>query len=209
MRAQTLPAGLALALVLAVPAVLTAQEPLPGADSLRLRPGDALRLEVGNEPDLNGDFSLDASGAVLLPVVGLVRVEGLSAQALGQAIQAAFSRQIVDAAVRVTPLLRISVLGEVRRPGLFPVDPTMTLRDLIATAGGLAETADARDVRLLRGGATVTYSLADGGGVWTVPLRSGDRVEVGRRGWVADNLPLLVGATSSVTVALITALILR
>ena len=108
--------------------------------------------------------------------------------------------------MRTLPLARVSVLGEVRTPGLFWIDPTMLLADVLAGSGGLTEAARVDDVRVQRAGSIIVLSADH---TEPVPLRSGDRVFVGRRSFVSRNGPLMMGAGVSILAAVLTALILR
>jgi protein involved in polysaccharide export with SLBB domain len=194
-------------------------------DQVRLQPGDAVRLEVfpsltrsvpvSAEPTAGTtvgqalDFAVDAEGRVLLPVVGMVQVVGRPFSEVRREVERAYAAEYTDAAVRLTPLLRIAVLGEVRQPGLLPVDPTMTFADVLAAAGGLTDVANRKDIRLVRADGTLVLSDAkDVVGV-AVPLRSGDRIVVGHRSWLSANLPFVLGAGASVVASLLTALIVR
>lgn len=175
---------------------------------LRLRAGDAVRLQVQDEPRLSADYPITEDGTVLLPLVGLVPVAGRSFAEVREAILAAYAGELRNAAVAATPVLRIPVLGEVRQPGLLPVDPTFTLADVLAVAGGLAPDADPEDVALLREGSTMRLSLS-GAGASTLVLRPGDQILVGRRGWASRNLNIMLSAAGSVLAAVLTSLILR
>ena len=121
-------------------------------------------------------------------------------------IAGAFRDEFLGLAVRALPLARVSVLGEVEMPGLFWIDPTMMLADVLAGSGGLTEAARVDDVRVQRDGSVVVLSAAD---TRPVPLRSGDRIFVGRRSFVSRNAPLMMGAGVSILAAVLTALILR
>jgi polysaccharide export outer membrane protein len=180
-------------------------------EALRLRPGDALRLEVRDEPELLGDYAVDSEGTVLLPLVGHVSVVGRPFDEVRRDVLAAYGRELADAngRVRVTPVLRIAVLGEVMQPGLVPVDPTFTMADVLASAGGLTPAADRGSISLVRDGRSVLTTSMDELAMVQAPIHSGDRVVVGRRSWMQDNLSILVGGGVSVVAALITALLLR
>lgn len=178
-----------------------------GAD-LRLRPGDVVRLEVGREPQMNGEYRVGEDGRVLLPLVGFVAVAGLPFGDAIHAIRNAYAVELADPAVAVTPVLRIAVLGEVRQPGLVPVEPSLTLADVVASAGGLTPDGAPDDIQLVREGETLRLSLLDRSAA-EMGLHSGDQVVVGRRSWFSRNTPVLISASASVAAAVLTALILR
>jgi len=206
-------------LLLAVAASGVAGQTSAGQETLLLGPGDLVRVEAfltrsGPAPadpvaEGAGDYVVDAQGFALLPLVGLLRVAGRPFGEVRAAVEAAYARDFVDARVRVTPLIRIALLGEVRVPGLLPVDPTMTLADVVAAAGGLNPTANRRDIRLVRGDETVVVAEERTLAALDVPLASGDRIVVGRRSWMSENLPFVMGAGASVVAAVLTALIVR
>jgi len=175
---------------------------------LRLRPGDAVRLVVRDEPDFAGEFQVDEGGQVMLPLIGLVAVAGRDFGEVRREVAAGYDRELTLGEVSLTPLLRIAVLGEVREPSLYPVDPTHTLADVLALAGGLAPSADRDEILLVRDGVETRLSAEQQLSL-ARELRSGDQIVVGRRGWFSENSAILVSAGTSLTVALITALLLR
>lgn len=220
MRTLTLPSAL-LALVAAAPAL---RGQATGAVSeLRLGPGDVVRIEVLPAPsgatvapqvgagrtDGAGDYAVDAEGFALLPLLGLVQVASRPFGRVREDIERAYQAEYVNASVRITPLFRVAVIGEVRTPGLLPVDPTMTLADVIAAVGGLTPSADRKAIRLVRGSETLLLAAESDVVSEDIALRSGDRIVVARRSWVAENLPFVMGAGASVLAAVLTALIVR
>jgi polysaccharide export outer membrane protein len=181
-----------------------------------LQPGDGIRLEflpeLGAPPDANWGarvYEVDGEGVALLPMAGMVSVAGRPFRTIREEVERAFAREFVDGVVRLTPLLRLAVLGEVRTPGLVSADPTMTLADVLAAAGGLTESADRDDVRLVRAGERDRVQSADEVAGDRAPLRSGDRIVVGRQSWAAENTPFLLGAGASVLAAIVTSLLVR
>lgn len=181
----------------------------PAAEDLRLRPGDMVRLEIADEPELSGEFVIGADGAVLLPRIELVVVAGRPFSEVAEEATRAYERELAEQAVRVTPLMRIAVLGEVREPGLFPVDPTFGLGDILAAAGGFTREADRRRVLLWREGreTAVSAEVLPTGELYRP--RSGDRIVVPGQGWLRENLTVVFGAAASVAAAAVTALILQ
>src|SRR5262245_60945105 len=108
----------------------------------RLRPGDGVRIEVKYEPDLSKEYVIGADGQLFLPTIGKIKAADRPFSELHEDLMRAFATELADPVVRITPLVRISVLGEVRAPGLFLIDPTFTVMDVLARAGGLLPTAN-------------------------------------------------------------------
>lgn len=193
----------------ALPAQSPAASGPPQLGGLRLRPGDAVRLEIKDEPALSGQFPVGADGRLLLPLVGFVVVEGREFGDLAAEVEARYAGELADPVIRLTPLVRVAVLGEVRIPGLYPVDPTFTVADALAQAGGLLPTANRGKIQLVRGGEVVLAKLDPRSETLRLAIRSGDQIVVPRRGWISENTPILIGAAASVLAALVTSLILR
>jgi polysaccharide export outer membrane protein len=176
----------------------------PPADSARahasspLRPGDAVRLRVWREPDLSGEFVVDEGGVVNLPKVGPVRAVDEPIDVVKARIRSAYEKFLRDPSVEVTPLRRIRVAGAVRTPGLYTTDPTMTVADVLALAGGASPQGKANEVRLVRDGTTVKATLSQDTQLMQSPLRSGDQLYVPERGWISRNPGVVVGAVSAV-----------
>jgi len=141
-------------------------------DSLRLGPGDRIRVEVAGDSVLSGDFDVDSEGTVLVPLIGLTAAVNLPFGEVARDIVDGFNRELVDPLVRVIPLLRVSVLGEVRIPGLYWVDPTMTLAEVLAGSGGPTDSVT---------NATNSSGPAEGTGVFFSTPCVGDLVAAVRR----------------------------
>lgn len=176
---------------------------------LWLRPGDALRVVIKNEPDMSGDFPVAADGSVMLPIIGIAQATDKSVAMLRSELEARYARELAEPEVQLTPLVRVSVLGEVRTPGLFLVDPTHVVRDVIALAGGLTPSANRTKVRITRGGVETVAEYEAGALALESGLRSGDEIFVDRRSWLGDNLGIFIGAAASVAAAAVTSLIVR
>lgn len=176
---------------------------------VRLGPGDVVRLEVATEPSLSGQFELDAEGRVLFPLLGFVQVGDRPFGRVRAEIASHYAEQLVDPVIRLTPLFRVAILGEVRRPGVFPLDPTFTVADAIATAGGLLPSASWDRISLYRGGEVLRTRLDPESRALELPIRSGDQILVGRRSWLSQHGPVFVGAAASVLAAMLTAFIVR
>jgi polysaccharide export outer membrane protein len=176
---------------------------------IRLRTGDQLDLQIKNEPELSGQYAITPEGAAMLPLVGRVDVAGRSFTEVEAAIRSLYAKELADPELLVTPLQRVSVLGEVRLPGFHWVDPTATARDAITLSGGFTPSANQSAVTLLREGSETRFSFERDATQALIPLRSGDALTIGRRSWMRENIGILLGAAASVAAAAVTSLIVR
>ena len=180
-----------------------------GTASFQLRPGDAIRLAVKDEPDLSADYPVLSDGTVLLPLVGVVRVAGTDFGAVEQQVRAAFAREMTDPVLVLMPVVRVAVLGEVRVPGLYLLDGTFDVTEALARAGGLTPSGSMERIALLRDGRSERLRQDADLPVPMVRVLPGDQLIVGRRSWFAENSTVLVGAGTSVLVAALTAILVR
>jgi polysaccharide export outer membrane protein len=130
---------------------------------------------------------VDATGQIVLPRVGPMRVAGLTIGSLQDSVRARYAAYLRDPVVTVTVLRRVGLQGEVRAPGLYFVDPTTTLRDVIAQGGGLTEAANPSRVDVVRAGRAVPVTTVARDRATLAELRSGDAIVVGRRSWLSRN----------------------
>ncbi len=167
--------------------------------SVTLNPGDLVRVQIWREEDLSGEFLVDESGMVTLPLIGEKRVAGIPIRRLRTELLEAYRVHLRNASINITPLRRINVLGEVARPGLYPVDPTVSLAGVVALAGGATATGDIRKIRIVRDGTVLMERAGAAETLNTLELRSGDQIFVDRRGWFDRNSTFVVSALLSIT----------
>ncbi|MEX2526834.1 MAG: polysaccharide biosynthesis/export family protein [Gemmatimonadota bacterium] len=165
-------------------------------------PGDMIELEIWNEEDMSGEYTVDETGHVTLPNLGRFQVGHLTAGELRDTLLVAFSEYLRNPAVDITILRRIGVIGEVVEPTLYWVDLTMTVRDAIALAGGLTPQGNPGNVILVRGGERIEFKGADSAAMTTAELRSGDQIVVARKSWFALNAPWVISTGITVSTIL-------
>ncbi len=109
-----------------------------------LAAGDTLRIQVFQSPDLTTETRVSENGMVTFPLIGQVQIGGQSAGAAERRIAAALETGGFVRNPQVTIFIvqmrgnQVSVLGQVARPGRFPLENMSTrLSDLLATAGGI------------------------------------------------------------------------
>jgi polysaccharide export outer membrane protein len=141
----------------AVPAAW-AQQPA-SAEAVRddyvLGPGDAIRIQVFQNPDLTVEARVSEAGVISYPLLGAVRIGGMSTtrveSLIAQRLRDGKFLQNPQVTVNVTAFRsqQVSVLGNVARPGRYPLETTgMRLSEVLSMAGGVAPTG-ADDVVLV------------------------------------------------------------
>ncbi len=114
--------------------------PATGPVDYSLGPGDQVRIITFGEDTLTGEFRVNDSGNIALPLVGAVHAAGLTSAGLGSAVAAALrAANLVrepSVAVEVIAYRPIYVLGEVNKPGQYSYQPGMTVVTAVAVAGG-------------------------------------------------------------------------
>jgi len=122
---------------------------------IQLGPGDSVSMQVYGQPDMTTTVNVSDNGTIPVPLAGPVQVGGLSPSEAAQRIAKALKdgKFLVDPQVTVNVTLsrsqRISVIGQVGHPGLYPIESNTTIFDLLALAGGALDTA-ADEIFLLR-----------------------------------------------------------
>lgn len=130
-----------------------AGQPEPSG-AYRLGPRDLVSIQVFEEPDLSGKFTVNEDGTIRLPLVGNIQAEGLTADELAARLKAILEEQLLQRASVSVEILEfrsrpISVLGAVRQPGSLNFSGRLTLLEAITAAGGLTENHGA-SVHVLR-----------------------------------------------------------
>jgi polysaccharide export outer membrane protein len=123
--------------------------------------GDVVRVTVYNNPDLTTETRVTDAGTITFPLVGTVKVADLSTaeaekKIAGLLASGNYVKQAqVNLLVTVQQSQQVSVLGQVNRPGRYPIDSQRNVLDLLALAGGVnADGADTVTVIRKRAGQT-------------------------------------------------------
>ncbi len=135
-------------------------EPVPRSATIvpseyRVGPTDVLSIVVWKQPDLSvGQIPVRPDGKISLPLVGELKVAGLTAVEIKEAITERIKEYVTDPNVTVI-VLQVNypvafVIGEVNRPGPVPIRQDTTMLQLVSMVGGFNLFADKSHVHLLR-----------------------------------------------------------
>lgn len=143
--------------------------------------GDVVRVAVYGDTELSTTYRVDDGGAVAIPLVGAVRVRGITTQAAADAIANALANGYMrnpNVAVEIAEYRPFFIQGEVGTPGQFPYVYGMTVRAAISTAGGFSDTANRHNaVVYRRNGKEMAKGVVD----LDFPIFPGDTIVVQER----------------------------
>lgn len=150
---------------------------------------DHVEIRVFREDELTTRGQLSGDGTISMPLIGSVRIEGLTTDQAAAAI----TRRLADGylvkpevSVSIEARIRktVTILGQAQRPGVFelPAHRQLTLVEAIGMAGGVTRIANAKKITLKRlaGGSVEIVNLSDitkGKGA-DIPLRDGDVITI-------------------------------
>ena len=128
--------------------------PPPVAPSFALAVGDTVEVVFHTAPELNRSAEITSDGLVRLPLIAPEPAAGLTPEALASALRTRYSEQLVepdlDVLVTATEPASVFVGGEVGRPGTVPLSVVRSPLEAVLAAGGFSQTAQKRDVVILR-----------------------------------------------------------
>ncbi len=147
---------------------------------------DVLDVNVFKVDDLSAKkLTVEANGTISLPLIGAVKVQGLTINQAEKTITAKLKKYMQDPKVSITRTdkaisKRVTVEGEVRMPGVYPIKGNLSFLQAIAMSQGLTEVADTRNVLLYRDGGqhNVSLELIRLGRLQDPVLRNDDRIVV-------------------------------
>lgn len=165
----------------------------PAADRTTLGPGDLFQLEIVGEADLPKEYQVAADGTVTLPYVHTMTAAGFEPHEFAKLVR----QELIEKKILTDPSVVVTVkeyrskfvtlLGQVQRPGSFPLSPGMTLLQAISLSGGFTSIAKTDQVTLTRkassGTTTVVLDVEDiyEGRSQDIELQPGDRIFVRER----------------------------
>ncbi|MGB0920725.1 MAG: polysaccharide biosynthesis/export family protein [Alphaproteobacteria bacterium] len=148
----------------------------------RLGPGDRVRINVFDEPNLSGEYEVGSEGTIGLPLIGEMIVAGYTIREVEYGLSLAYQDgYLVEPRISIEVLnyRPFYILGEVNKPGSYSYEARLTVLKAIVLAGGFTDRANKEKVMLTRIdhlGQTQSYHAEAN----TIVL-PGDIIEIGER----------------------------
>jgi polysaccharide export outer membrane protein len=183
---------LALGFGLVVPAALHAQEEAVSfVKEYKIGPKDLLEIKVFELPELNQTVRVSEDGTITLPLLGPVKIDGLTKDELETRLAALLEEKYLKKA-RVSVFIKeyqsklVAVIGAVEKPGMYELVGRLNLLQMVSKAGGFKENAS-NEIFVLREGDKGTTSsikidlddlLLNGNQTLNIPLQPNDVINV-------------------------------
>ena len=127
---------------------------VPSGDEYIIGPQDVVAINVWREPELSRAVPVRPDGKISLPLVGEVKANGLTPRMLqtriAKELELYLNKPEVSVSVLEANSHKFNIVGEVLRPGSYPLAKPTTVLDAIATAGGFREFAKVKKIYVLR-----------------------------------------------------------
>jgi polysaccharide export outer membrane protein len=155
--------------------------PPPTAADYRLGVADKVRILVYNEPNLTGEYLVNANGAIAFPLIGDVQAQGHTATEVKDMITTQLSNGYLrdpQVSIDILSYRPFYILGEVNKPGEYPYEEGISVLKAVAAASGFTYRADEHHVYVKRAGQTTETRYDISGDLL---LQPGDTVRIAQR----------------------------
>ncbi len=172
-----------------------------------LKPGDGIKITFYNiEDPIQGQYIIEQDNMIQLPFLGEISTINKDFETIKLEILEKYFGIYKNPEITIQPLIRVGVLGEVNKPGIYYLTGTESFADLLALAGGETKDSDIDDIRIIRKDEQLDFDLdayIEGNvNLLDYGLKSGDQIYVSRSWWVdARNVSIIISG-ASVLVAL-------
>ena len=164
--------------------------------SAPLSPGDRVFVRVGSDTTWSDSLAIDAEGRIFLPRIGALALRTVPASAVPEAVRQALGSVYRLADATVVPLRRVTVTGEVRRPGVYFLPLEASVGDAIAVAQGATEIGNLERLTMVRGGTATRLRHWTAGPQGAQVVASGDLLVLERDTWIKRNALSLVSTVA-------------
>lgn len=124
-------------------------------DGYKIAPMDTLKITVFKMADLSGEYQVDLTGRISMPLLGELKAVDMTTAELDAVLTEKFGQKYlqspdVSVGIKSSTRRNVTVDGSVRQPGIFQVDGPMTLLQAVAMARGADENANTKRVAIFR-----------------------------------------------------------
>ena len=169
--------------------------------------GDRLVLHVLEEPTLNDTFAVKQGGVLVLPNLPDISMNGVLRSEAQAYLAAQIAKYVRNATVTVDPLMRVSILGQVGRPGFYTVRADMLASEAIMAGGGPTGDANLRKTEIRRNGQVVRddkqveLAFSRGVSLDALNLQAGDEIYVGKKGNARNTIGYVAAVSGAILAA--------
>ena len=185
-------------------------------------PGDAVKITVF--PDTsgfpNGIYNIDDNGFIDLPIIGMTKITNMTEKELVDSLNKKYATFLRYPNIQIRPLIRVSILGGVFKPGLYWVPAKASFWDVVHIAGGTTREDGIKKIRWERDRMIVKYDLVpffeSGQSLASMGFKSGDQLWVTHKPknsfwdmFKSDVIPILTFLSTSIVTVLTLETLLR
>lgn len=152
----------------------------------KLETGDQITTKIYREPDLASQTTVSQTGDAYFPGLGRVKVAGLTMDSLQMELTSRYDKLVIDAAVDAVMMRDVVIYGQVRSPGVYNVDPALTVLGLLAKAGGATGVGKTPLLTLVKGDGR-QYRLTREVRLSTLEIVHGDAIYVQDESFLGRN----------------------
>lgn len=169
-----------------------------------LNPGDGIKISFYNiDEQIAGDYFIQDNGRIHLPYIGMVNAQTLEFAEIQSAIIEEYSKIYKNPEITIQPLMRVDIIGEVGKPGVYYLTGFETITDLISLAGGETTYSNIDNVIIVRNDSQLDVDLdaflSGENNLNDIGLESGDKVYLPRSWWVrAGDVSAIVSGVAAV-----------
>ena len=142
------------------PQAYAADAAAPAPGEYVLGPGDEVRIQIWGAVDYAGNHTLDRNGQISLPKVGVINLNGVQVKdldaTLRKQVTTVFTNVTVNASLGKLRGITVYVVGQAQQPGTYNLNSLSTLVNAVFASGGPTANGSMRNIKLMRGGKTVT-----------------------------------------------------
>lgn len=158
-----------------------------GQASAPLSPGDRVFVRVGSDTTWSDSLAVDSEGRIFLPRVGPLALSTVPASAVSASVRQALRGVYLVADATVVPLRRVTVSGEVRKPGVYFLPVEASIGDAVAVAQGATEIGNIERLTMVRAGTVTRLRHWTTGPQGAQVVASGDLLVLERDLWIKRN----------------------